>query len=182
MAATSANVRAAVTGVLSLGPTTAAAPTSAAGVLTGFSDLGYVSDAGVTESRSRSTNDIRAWQGGVIVRTLVTEGSLTYQFVLLETSKATVEFYYGAVSTGAVADGNLVVVPTATGGRKSFVVDVIDGAELIRTYIAQGELTEVGDLVYSNGEAVGYDCTLTAYPDATLAGGCAKKFMTALKT
>lgn len=183
MATNSANVRAGVTGVVSIGATGAAAPTSTIVALTGFTDLGFVSDAGVTESRSRSTNDIRAWQGGAIVRTLVTEGSLTFKLVLLETSKAVVEAYYGATATQTATEGNLVVVPTATGGRKSFVIDVIDGAELNRSYVPQGEITEVGDMVFSSGEPIGYELTITAYPDTTLgSGGCAKKFLTALHT
>jgi hypothetical protein len=183
VATNSALVRAGVTGVASSGPTTATAPTSSSAALTGFADLGYLSDAGVTEARARSTNDIRGWQGGVIVRSLVTEGSLTYNFVMLETSKATIELFFGTSVTQTAPEGTLIVIPTSTGGRKSFVLDVVDGVELIRTYVPQGEVTEVGDTVFSNGEAIGYECTLTAYPDSSLAGGgCAKKFMTALKT
>jgi hypothetical protein len=181
MALDSTKVRAAVSGAVSMGPTTAAAPTGTAGTLTGFTDLGFVSDAGVTEGRSRSANEIRAWQGGALVRVLVTSGVLTYQFVLLETKKETVETYYGTTVTPGVADGTFVIIPTSTGGRKSFVVDVVDGAELIRTYIPQGEVTEVGDHVFVNSEAVGYEVTVTAYQDTTL-NASAKVWATALKT
>lgn len=182
MALDSTKVRAAVSGAVSIGPTTAAAPTSASSALTGFTDLGYVSDAGVTEARSRDTNEIHAWQGGALVRTLITSGSLTFQFVMLETKLETVKLFYGvATVTSTATDGNFIVVPTSTGGRQSFVVDVIDGAELIRVYVPQGEVTEVGDRVYVNTDPVGYDVTLTAYPDTTL-GGSAKVWATALKT
>jgi hypothetical protein len=181
MALDSTKVRAAVSGAVSVGLTTATPPTGTGGTLTGFNDLGYVSDAGVTEARSRDTNDIRAWQGGALVRTLITSGSLTYNFVLLETKLETVKLFYGATITSTVTDGNFVIIPTQTGGRQSFVIDVIDGAELIRTYVPQGEVTEVGDHVYVNSDAVGYEVTLTAYPD-TVIGGNAKVWATALKT
>lgn len=181
MAQDSANVRVAVTGAVSIGATSAAAPTGTSGTLTGFTDLGLVGDGGVTESRGRTTNDIKAWQNGATVRTVVTDGSLTFNFTLLETKKETVELYYGTTVTEAAADGNFVIVPTSTGGRKSFVLDVVDGAELIRVYVPQGEVTEVGDRVYSNGEPIGYDVTLTAYADDTI-GGSAKVYATALKT
>lgn len=181
MAQDSANVRVAVTGAVSMGPTTAAAPTGTSGTLTGLTDLGLIGDGGVTESRGRSTNDIKAWQNGATVRTVVTDGTLTFNFTLLETKKETVELYYGTTVTEAAADGSFVVVPTSTGGRKSFVLDVIDGTELIRVYVPQGEVTEVGDRVYSNGEPIGYEVTVTAYADATL-GGSAKVWATALKT
>ena len=68
MALDSSKVRAAVSGAVSVGPTTSTPPTGTGGTITGFTDLGYVSDAGVTEARSRSTNEIHAWQGGALVR------------------------------------------------------------------------------------------------------------------
>lgn len=176
MATDSANVRVAVTGAVSVGPTSAAAPTGTGGTLTGFHDLGLVSDAGVTESRGRSTNPIRAWQNGALVRTVVTEGTLTYHWVLLETSRETVELYYGTVADN---DGSLVLIPTETGGRRSFVLDVVDGDELLRVYVPQGEILDVGDRVYAHGEAIGYDVTLTAYVDSDL-GGAARVWSTAL--
>jgi hypothetical protein len=181
MALDSTKVRAAVSGAVSVGPTSATAPTSASSALTGFMDLGYVSDAGVTETRSRDTNDIRAWQGGALVRTLVTSGSLQYNFVLLETKDDTVKLFYGTTITKTVTDGSFLIIPTSTGGRQSFVLDVIDGSELIRTYIPQGEVSEVGDRVYVNSEPIGYEVTITAYTDPVL-NATAKVYATALKT
>lgn len=182
MATNSANVRVAVTGEVLMGLTTAAAPTSTAGTTVGFAGLGFVSDAGVTESRERSTDDIKAWQNAATVRSVVTDAKLSYTFVLIETIKSTVELFYGATVTSTVADGSFVVVPASTGGRRSFILDVVDGAELIRTYIPAGEVTEVGDRVYASGEPIGYEVTITAYTDSTIAGGSAKVWATALKT
>lgn len=181
MATVAGNVRVAVTGEVLMGATTATAPTGTGGTTTGFTGLGFVSEDGVTESRERSSNDIRAWQNGAAVRTVVTDGSLSYSFTLLETKKDTVELYYGATATQSATEGNIVVVPTNTGGRKSFILDVVDGAELIRVYIPEGEVVEVGDRVYSNGEPIGYEVTVRAYHNSTL-GGSARVYMTALKT
>ena len=181
MVQNSALVRVAVTGAVSVGPTTAAAPTGTASALTGFTDLGLVSEDGVTETRDRSTDDIKEWQGGATIRTVVTEGTLSYKLTLLETSKATVEAFYGVTSVQAASEGNLVIIPTATGGRKSWVIDVVDGGELLRCYVPEGEVTEVGDKVYVNGDAIGYEITITAYVNSAL-GGAAKIWATALKT
>jgi len=175
MALDSANVRVAVTGEISVGPTTASAPTAVSSALTGFAGLGYVSEDGVTESRDRSTNDIKAWQNADTVRTVVTEANLSYSFRLIETNTATLELFYGSAAAG----GDLTVVPASTGGRKSFVIDVVDGTELLRIYIPQGEVSEVGDVVYASGEAIGYEVTVRAYPDATL-GGSARIYSSAL--
>jgi hypothetical protein len=181
MALDSTKVRAAVSGAVSVGLTSAAAPTASGSALTGFADLGYISDAGVTETRERSTNEIRAWQGGALMRLLVTSGNLSYKFIMLETKLETVKLFYGTTVTQTAPEGTFLINPTSTGGRQSFIVDVVDGAELIRTYIPQGELGEVGDRVYVNSEAIGYEVTIAAYPDVTL-GASAKVFATALKT
>lgn len=162
MALTSDNVRVAVTGAVSVAPTATAAPTSAISVLPGgFVDLGYVGEDGVTETRDRSTTTIKAWQKAATVRETVSDASLSYAFTLLETSEASLELYYGAQLD--TTDGSIDVAPATTGGRKSFVIDVVDGSQFIRTYIAQGEVVEVGEQVYSNGEAIGYPVTIRAY-------------------
>lgn len=181
MATNSANVRVAVTGEVSMGLTSATAPTSASAAITGFTGLGYVSEDGVTETRERSSENIKAWQNADTVRTVVTDAGLSYSFTLIETKKETVELYYGSTVTQTVTEGTLTVVPANTGGRRSFVIDVVDGTELLRIYIPSGEVTEVGDVVYASGEPIGYEVTITAYPSAAISGS-AKVFATALKT
>ncbi len=161
MSLKSENVRVAVTGAVYVAPTTAERPGSASEALSvDHKDLGYISDAGLTETRDRSTNQIRAWQNGALVREPVTESSIKYTFVLLETKLETIELYYGIK---VAANGSVKIDPSRTGGRKSFVVDVIDEDDLIRVDIPQGEVTEVGDQVFANGEAIGYEVTVTGY-------------------
>lgn len=175
MALSATNVRVGTTGAIYVGPTTASGPTSATASLTGFTELGYVHSDGVTETRERSTNQIRAWQNADLVREVVTEATATFQFVLLETNLETIKAFYGASAVGT--NGSIEINPSATGGRKSFVIDLVDGTDAIRTYIPTGEILSVGDQVYQNGEPVGYDVTITAY----VSGGFAyKKFYTAL--
>lgn len=181
MATDSTKVRVAVSGEVLVGATSATAPTGTGGTTTGFTGLGFVSEDGVTETRDRSSDDLKAWQNAATVRTVITDATLTYSFTLIETKKETVELFYGSSVTQTVSEGSLVIVPANTGGRKSFIVDVVDGSELLRTYIPSGEVTEVGDKVYASGEPIGYEITITAYPDNTL-GGSAKIWATALKS
>lgn len=181
MALDSAEVRVGGSGEVSVGAVGATAPTGTASALTGFSGLGYTSEDGVTETRDRSSDKIKGWQNGATVRTIVTDSDLSYKFTLLQTNPDTIELFYGTAVTQAASEGNFLIIPSETGGRKAFVLDVIDGAELRRTYIPQGEVGEVGDVVYSNGEPIGYEVTITAYPDTTL-GASAKTYATALKT
>lgn len=169
MALDSSNVRVAITGAIYVAPTSTTAPTDASTALdAGFIDLGYVSEDGVTKATDRSTNDIIAWQNAAKVRTVVTDSGVSFQFVLIETTVAGVGLYTGA--TVDPTTGKVSVDPGATGGRKSFVFDVIDGTKVRRIYVAEGEVSEIGDQVFTSGDAIGYDITINGYASAALDG------------
>lgn len=161
MALTADNVVVGITGKVYIGETTAAAPTASDSTLTGFTELGYVSADGVSFTIDKSTNQIRAWQNSDLVREVVTEGNVTYSFMLLESNQDVVEAYFGA----AMVDGKIQVNPTATGGKKSFVIDVVDNAKAIRHYVPMGEILSVEAQTIQNGEALMYGVTVTAYVD-----------------
>lgn len=163
MALTADNVVVGITGKVYVGATTVAAPTTSTSALNvGFTELGYVSADGVTFTVDKSTNDIRAWQNADLVRSVVTEGSVMYSFTLLETSQSVIEAYFGSTMT----TGKIALNPTNTGGKKSFVVDVVDGAKSIRHYIPSGEIMSVEAQQIQNGEALAYGITITAYAKA----------------
>lgn len=159
MALTADNVNVAVTGKVYVAPTSATAPTASNSSLTGFTELGYVSADGITVSHDRSTSQIRAWQNSDLVREVATEATTTYSLMLLESNEDVIETYFGA----SVVNGKIEVNPSATGGRKSWVIDVVDGSDLIRHYIPTGEVTAVESQTFANGEAIGYGITITAY-------------------
>jgi hypothetical protein len=178
MAPDSSNVNVAVTGTVSFAPTDTAAPTDADTALpAAWRDVGYLSSDGVTETRDRSTSNIVAWQNAEVVRTVVTESSISVSFTMIETNAAALELFYGtAVDT---TDGSVAIDPGETGGRKAVVVDFVDGADFVRLYLPQAEVTEVGESSLTSGDPVAYEVTLTGYPDATL-GVSAKKFYSGL--
>jgi hypothetical protein len=181
MAQTASEVRVGVDGVVSSAPLATAAPTGVDSALNvAFVDLGYVSEDGVTESNTVGTEKVRAWQGNAVVRTLITEGETTFSFTLLQTNASTLAEYYGLESADIDdATGSFVSSATVDRPRRSYVIDVVDGDELIRKYVADGQVTEVGDQVFQNGAPIGYEVTITAYDNATL-GGSVKHFFSAL--
>lgn len=162
MALDSDNVRVAVAGAFYSAPTTTAAPTASDSALTGFVDLGYVSADGIAESTDRTTNSIRAWQNGSLVREVVSEASFSVTLTLIETKEDVLELYFGATNVGGVFS----IDPSQSGGRKSFVYDVIDGATVERTYIPAGEVTSVGTRTLAGGSEIGYTVTIMAYADS----------------
>lgn len=162
MALDSDNVIVAVSGAVYVAPTGTTAPTTSSSALdAGFVDLGYVSADGISESIDRSTTQIRAWQNGSLVREVTAEGTYSVSMTFIETNEAVLELYYGTTNSS----GQFDIDPTSTGGRKSFVVDVVDGSNVERIYIPAGEITALGERTLASGEAVGYDVTITAYAD-----------------
>lgn len=162
MALDSDNVRVAVTGAVYVAPTGTAAPAYSDDALNAaFQDLGYVSADGIAETIDKSTTQIRSWQDGSLVREIVSEGTYSVALTFIETNQDVVELYYGTALASGVINGD----PRATGGRQSFVIDVIDGDSIERTYIPQGEVTSVGERTLASGEAIGYEVTIVAYAD-----------------
>lgn len=169
------------TGGILIGDLTAAAPTTAAAVLTGFTAAGYIGDSGVVETNERSTDKIRAW-GGDTVKVVQTEHNVSYKFTFLETlNSGVLEAVYGTdnVTTTAatVSSGTLheVAINGSTLPHKSYVFEVKDGDARIRIYVPDGQITEVGDVTYSDGEVVGYEVTVEAFGDEL--GNKAYKFL-----
>lgn len=184
MANSAANVVAGVplaTGGVLIGALTATQPTTAVSTLTGFTAAGYIGEDGVTEANERSTDRIRAW-GGDTVKVVQTEHNVTYQFTFLETLNADVlKAVYGednVTTTAATATtGTLhaVEINSATLPHKSYVFELKDGLSKIRIYVPDGQITEVGEITYSDSEVIGYQVTIEAYADEV--GNKAYKFL-----
>ncbi|WP_432034577.1 hypothetical protein [Streptomyces antibioticus] len=161
-------VRVGVTGELFSAPVGTTAPTNATTTLDAlFIGHGYVSEDGVTENWDDSVDTIVAWQNATTVRAVRTESTLTIACTLIQTRGSNLELFYpGSLVEENGAEWKIQVKPP-TSDRRSFVLNVVDGNELIRIYVGVGELTERGEVPYQNGDAVMYPVTITAYPDAS---------------
>lgn len=176
MALDATNVSVAGDGIVAVAPLATTGPTGLGVLPTGFVDLGYISEDGVTESTDQSVEQIKAWQRNAVVRSTVAEGTTTFSFTMIETKAATVELAFGAEVD---VDGSYVKNPGKERPRQSFIIDVIDGDRLERQYIPDGQVTELGEITRANGEAVGYEVTITAYDNEGI-GGAVKVWDTAL--
>ena len=138
-----------------------------------FVAAGYIGEDGLTETTDRSTDKVKAW-GGDVVKVLQTDFSVTYQFTFLESLNAEVlKAVYGddnVTTTAATVSAGTLHAVKVNGDvlpRKSFVFEVKDGDARIRIVVPDGQITEVGDVTYSDGEVVGYQVTVEAFRDAT---------------
>lgn len=184
MATDASKVRIAVTGGVFKGLTTATAPTGTTGAPTGFTDLGFLGEDGVEIELpdAGDSEPIKAWQGGTTVRVIRTpsEDNPTWHFTMLETNKETVETYFGVSISQTATEGSFEF-KNSLRPYNSYVVDAIDGAELLRDYIPKGVVTSVGAHSLSNSDATGYEVTVEGEFDSAK-GYNFKRWATALKS
>lgn len=159
-----------ITGAVFRAPAETSAPTSATAALGGtFADMGYISDEGWTNSKSRETSEIKAW-GGDTVLTPQTGKSDTFQMTFIESLNVNVLKAVQGESnvSGTLATGITVIENSKELEEGVWVIDTImTGGVLKRTVIPHGKVTEVDDVVYKDDEAVGYGVTIQAFPDST---------------
>lgn len=152
-----------------VGAAGATLPTSATSAIDTavFACAGYCSEDGVTNSSSISTQDIKAW-GGDIVASPLTEKKDTFKFKFIEAGNGVVLKLVNndANVTGTIVSGITVKVNAQDKVPHAFIIDMQVGTNILkRITIPNGKITEVGDIVYKDGEAVGYEVTITAFPD-----------------
>lgn len=170
------------TGGVAAGPIDSTLPTNATTALpAGIVPLGLVGDEGVSLTRERSTDDIRAW-GGQIARTVQTEFSETATLQFLESDKAEVlKEVYGEANVTITGDGTTTPLAVSikhnelTLERRVFVFDMKDGNKRRRLVLPNAQITETEDITYVHSDVIRYGVTITAYPDES--GNCAYEYI-----
>lgn len=133
-----------------------------------FENLGYISEDGVVNSNSPESDNIKAW-GGSTVCTTQTSKEDTFQFTLIEAlSLAPLKLVYGDNNvTGDLSTGITIKANDTQQPDSCLVIDMImRGGVLKRIVLPSAAVSEVGDVSYTDSDAVGYQTTLTASPDA----------------
>lgn len=156
-------------GAIYVAPIGTTLPTDASTALdAAFVGLGYVSEDGLTQSITRDSEAIKAW-GGDTVMTTQTDFAETFTFKLIEALSVDVKkvIFGDSNVTGDLANGITTITNSKELPAKVFVIEMVQNSALVRKVIPNGKITELGDIVYSDGEAVGYEPTITALPDAT---------------
>ena len=170
-----------VGGGIFVAPMGAVRPTGATTALNpAYRGTGYVSEDGVTETVDRSTDKIRAW-GGDTVKVVQSEFGVQYEFTFIETLNSEVlKTVYGGTNvtttaaTGTKGTLHKVKLNSGTLPEQQFVIDMKDGNATVRISFF-GQISEVGEITYSDEEVIGYPVTVLAIPDAN--GDSAVKYL-----
>jgi hypothetical protein len=171
-----------VTGAIFIAPVGTTLPTDSTTALnSAFVELGYASDAGVVNSESRETETIKAWGGDTVLKPFAGKED-TFQFTLIEALNVNaLKLVYGDSNvTGDLTNGISIKSAAEDLDYHSFVIEMVLNGAVKRIVIPSAKVTEVGDITYADGEAIGYDTTLSAVPDAV--GGTHYEYIKAVSS
>jgi len=167
--ATASNVstgKAKVGGAVYVAPKGTSLPTDASTALASdYKGLGYVSEDGLTTTKTLNSGKIKAWGGDSVLN--YQEGvEYAAKFKLLEALNLDVlKTVYGAsnITGTTLATGIEIDVTADEPTEYVWVFEIVmRGGIAKRIVIPCASITELGDIVYKDNEAVGYDITLGA--------------------
>ena len=145
-------------------------PNDATTTLSGsFTSLGYIAEGGVTHSFEVDAGEYRAWGGDVV---LAYQNSKTHRFAFGMIEVLNPEIYktiHGANNvSGTLATGISVTADGKDMTEYIYVIELAlrDGA-VARIVIPDGKITEMGDVVYNDGDAISFPVTITAQADSS---------------
>ena len=174
MANTKANVSAGkpkIGGAVWRAPLGTACPTNASTSLGGsFVCLGYVSEDGVTHTQEISSESVKAWGGDTVLAPQTgKEDRFKAKFIEIMNIEVLKTIFGNSNVTGSSLSGGISISANSKELDESVYVFEMElsGGVKKRIVIPDGKITEIGDTEYKDNDAVGYEATITALPDAS---------------
>ncbi|RBP98459.1 hypothetical protein CRD60_00920 [Bifidobacterium aemilianum] len=167
-----------VAGVIYRAPAGTKVPTDATTPLSDdFTSLGFVAEDGITNATDTDTTEVKEMGGGTVVKEISSYGE-TYQFVLLETNGETLKVRYGDGNVTVDGDKIKVKHTAPSADPHVYVLEIVlTGRRVKRIVIADGTLSEAGDITYSASDAIGYDVTISANPSDQIEDGSSMEYI-----
>lgn len=172
MATTAANVSTSkpkVGGAVYTAPAGTSLPTDTTTALANtYKSLGYISEDGITNSNSPESDKIKAF-GGDTVCNYQTAKPDTFKFKLIEgLNDEVLKAVYGASHVdGTLATGLSVEASSDQQNEVVWVFEIVlKGGKAKRICVPSASITEIGEIVYKDEEAIGYEITISCTPDS----------------
>lgn len=153
-------------------PTLESISTSGVVLDNAFTGNEYVSEDGLTLSPSMSTSDIKDWSGAVVRKLLESfDGTLSWTMISTDENALKISFGDDYVTKNAATISHGTQLRASLGAHlpdeQSWVFLMKDGDARIVIVVPDGQITEVGDVTFKANEAVGWNVTLSCYPDSS---------------
>lgn len=162
------NVVVGANGTVYVAATSASAPTTVSSVLTGFTELGYVTEDGATWTDGKEITDIHAWQELYPIRKLITAKTSTLAFGLREWRAKNVILAFGGGTVASVSGGYSYTPPSATTlDSRSLILDWQDGSKNYRLYFPTGIVSENVETHLTRSDSAVLAITFAATPSGT---------------
>lgn len=158
-------------GAVSVAPSGTTLPTDATTALAAaFTKLGYISDRGMTHQNTINSDKITAW-GGDEVLVVYNGREVSFKFAFLESMNADVlKLIYGDSNVSGTLETGISINAKSNieMPEKVWAIDVVmkDNTKK-RIVIPAGRISEVGDITYVDNDAITYEVTVAAIPDAS---------------
>ena len=151
------------TGMFYHAPAGTALPTDPTDTLTSdWVHVGDVSDAGITLSIDKSTENLRNWANAV-KRVILTEHSETIQAPIMDTTEESLKTVMGKDN---VSNTNGVITVNLSSGKlpdeEAFLWVMKDGDDMIMIGCTHGQVSAVESVTFAPGSAINWTPTITA--------------------
>ena len=135
----------------------------------------YVSQDGLTLAPSMSTTEIKDWSGATVRKVLESfDGTLSWTMISTNAGALAIAFGSAHVTTVAATQTHGAQVQATLGAylpeEQAWVFLMKDGDARIVIAVPDGQITEVGEVTFASNSAVGWQVTLSCYPDSN--GNC----------
>jgi hypothetical protein len=153
-------------------PTLSSITTSGVSLDNAFTGDEYVSEDGLTLTPAMSTTDIKDWSGATVRKVLESfDGTLSWTMISTNASALGIAFGADHVTTQAAATAHGAQIRAELGAHipeaRSWVFLMKDGDARIVIVVPNGQITEVGEVTFASNAAVGWNVTLSCYPDSS---------------
>lgn len=154
--------------VTGFGVTGTALPTDATtALIAAYKDCGAITDDGITDSTSQDSTDFFAWQGNVLVASLLGQYTKTFKFACSETNGQTLALMYpGSTLTQTGTGVTIAEKPPVKDIRTWVIHGISDSGKLQRIVIPSGQVVERGDVTWAN-DLTTYEFTVKCFVDGS---------------